>query len=187
MYNPYVVGKRIYLRHPTAADVEGRWHEWLSDEETTRWLGVQYWPNCVENQREYYAKEVRSRGRLVLAIVDIESDRHIGIVSLSGIDWVHGFADIAIIIGEKEFRTGAYTIEAISLMLRTAFLRLNLRIVKGGYVASNEATQAIMAVFRFREVGRFKKLYWSNGAYADGVVCMLERDDWMRRNGLNAK
>jgi [ribosomal protein S5]-alanine N-acetyltransferase len=187
MYNPYIVGKRVYLRHPTPADVEGRWHEWMSDEETTRWLGAQHWPNCVENQREYYASAVKSRSRLLLAIVDIESDRHIGIVSLSGIEWVHGFADIAIVIGEAEFRTGPYVTEAISLMLRTAFLRLNLRTVKGAYIACNEATQVIMSVFRFREVGRYKQLFWCNGAYEDSVLCMLQRDDWMRRNGLNVR
>jgi len=32
MYNPYIVGKHIYLRHPTEADVVGGWHEWFSDE-----------------------------------------------------------------------------------------------------------------------------------------------------------
>ena len=38
MNNPYLVGKHVYLRHPTKQDVEGKWYEWFSDEETTKFL-----------------------------------------------------------------------------------------------------------------------------------------------------
>jgi len=184
MYNPYAVGSNIYLRHPTPTDVEGRWHEWLSDEETTRWLGLHYWPNSVERQREFYETCKKSNDRLVLSVIDKETDKHIGVCNLSSISWVHRHCDMAIIIGENEFRTGPYVLEGISLLLRIAFLRLNMRIVKSTYAASNEASQKIHEVFCFKEVGRLKDLSWDRGQYIDSVMMMLHRDDWMARNNL---
>ncbi len=184
MKNPYAVGQRIYLRHPTGEDVEGRWHEWLSDEETTRWLVLHHWPNSVDAQREFYEASKRSRDRLVLAAIDRESDRHIGICNLSSISWVHRFCDIAVVIGEPEYRTGPYVLEAMSLLLRIAFLRLNLRIVKSSFVAGNEASQTIHDVFGFKEAGRIEKLFWDRGQYVDNVITTLTRREWMARNSM---
>ena len=50
MYNPYIVGKKIYLRHPTEDDVQGKWHEWFSDEEITKFMCDRFWPNSKEAQ-----------------------------------------------------------------------------------------------------------------------------------------
>jgi len=182
MYNPYTVGSHVYLRHPTIEDVEGSWHEWLSDEETTRWLGMRYWPNTVENQREFYNSSLKSKDRLILSIVDKETDKHIGVCNLSGINWLHRYCDLAIIIGDLEFRKGPHMLESVSLLLRTAFLRLNMRIVKSSFASTNEASQAIHNIFRFKEVGRLEGLLWDRGVYVDNIIAMLKREDWMIRN-----
>jgi len=184
MYNAYVVGSHVYLRHPTLTDVEGPWHEWLSDEETTRWLGLRYWPNSVEQQREFYDSCKPNDDRLVLSIVDIASERHIGVCNLSGINWVHRYCDMAIVIGDRDYRKGPHLLEAVSLLLRTAFMRLNLRVVKSSFAASNEASGALHSVFRFQEVGRLKQLFWDHGRYVDSVIMMLRREDWFERNPL---
>lgn len=182
MYNPYSVGTHIYLRHPTLEDVEGPWHEWLSDEETTRWLGIRYWPNTVESQREFYESSLKSKDRLILSIIDKETDKHIGVCNLSGINWLHRYCDLAIVIGDINFRKGPHMLEAVSLLLRIAFLRLNMRIVKSSFASSNEASQAIHNIFRFKEVGRLEGLLWDRGDYVDNIIAMLKREDWMARN-----
>ena len=182
MYNPYSVGTHIYLRHPTLEDVEGPWHEWLSDEETTRWLGIRYWPNTVESQREFYESSLKSKDRLILSIIDKETDKHIGVCNLSGINWLHRYCDLAIVIGDVDFRKGPHMLEAVSLLLRIAFLRLNMRIVKSSFASSNEASQAIHNIFRFKEVGRLEGLLWDRGDYVDNIIAMLKREDWMARN-----
>ncbi len=184
MRNPYVAGTYVYLRHPTMQDCEGPWHEWLSDEETTRWLSHRHWPNSLEKQMEFYGSCLNTKDRLVLAIVDVATDKHIGVCSLSGINWVHRYCDVAIIIGDKDYRNGKYMFEAMSLLLQTAFLRLNMRVVKSSHAASNSASQAIHDVFRFEEAGRLTNLLWDRGAYVDEVISMLTADKWIERNGL---
>ena len=135
MVNPYLVGKHVYLRHPTEEDALGKWHEWFSDEETTKYLIDQWWPNSIENQMDIYRSLVDdwnrgSRIKLVLSVVTKKDDIHIGIVGLSGINWVHRYADLIIIIGEEEYRKIPYTLEAHELMHVVSFIRLNLLNVK---------------------------------------------------------
>ncbi len=62
-----------------------------------------------------------------------------------------------------------------------------MRIVKSSFASSNEASQGIHDVFRFREVGRLPGLLWDRGRYVDNVIAMLDRGDWMKRNGLAAE
>ena len=184
MYNPYMVGKLVYLRHPTEEDALGRWHEWFSDEETTKYLtgiGERSWPNTKEAQLDFL-KSLKERDRLVLSIVAIEDDKHIGVVSLSCINWVHRYADPGIVIGEKEYQKGVYSIDAYSLILKIAFLRLNLRTVRGSRVKSNKASEYLERLFNFTKVGEYKNLIFIDGKYDDVVVLMLDRESWLKRN-----
>ena len=78
MVNPYIVGKHVYLRHPTEEDAMGKWHEWYSDEETTKYLIDQWWPNSIENQMDIYRSLVDdwnrgSRIKLVLSVIKFSS------------------------------------------------------------------------------------------------------------------
>ena len=130
MYNPYMVGKQIYLRHPTEEDVQGKWHEWLSDEELTKFMTDRFWPNSKEAKLEFYKSLINNKERLVLSLINKSNNEHVGVVSLSAINWVHRYADIALAIGEKKYRKGPIVIEAFSLMLKVAFVRLNLKNVK---------------------------------------------------------
>ena len=138
----------------------------------------------MERQREFYQSCLRSEDRLVLSIVDVLTDKHIGICNLSSINWVHRYCDIAVIIGDADYRKGPAVLEAFSLLLKVAYMRLNLRIVKSSFVSNNEASQAIHDIFRFKEVGRLPGLLWDRGRYVDNVIAMLVRKDWMKRNGL---
>ena len=183
MYNPYVVGKHVYFRHPTENDVYGKWHEWLSDEETTKYLVDKFWPNSKKGQLHFYESILSGRDRMVLSIVDKESNEHIGICNLSSINWVHRFCDMALIIGEKEYRKGANAFECVSLLLKIAFMRLNLRAVKGSYIESNEFSKKILRILRFKEVGKCDKLCWIDGQYEALILVILHRDDWMKRSG----
>jgi len=181
MYNPYMIGKHVYLRHPTEEDARGRWHEWFSDEQTTKYLVDRFWPNSIDAQLDFM-KSLSDRSRLVLSVITKEKDEHIGVASLSCINWVHRYADVAIVIGEEEYCRGAYAIEAFSLILKIAFVRLNLRTVKSGYANSNEASRTIHRGFKFTKVGQYKNLLCIDGHYDDLVFEMLDRETWLRRN-----
>jgi [ribosomal protein S5]-alanine N-acetyltransferase len=184
MYNPYAVGKNVYLRQATLEDAEGKWHEWLSDEETTKWMLRRFWPNSKEGQLAFAESLKNDREKMILSIIDREEDKHIGVGSISSINWVHRFCEMAIIVGEKEYRKGAVSYESWALMLKIAFLRLNMQSVLGGYIESNIHTKQILEVAGFKTVGRYEGLCTIDAKPDDVVMVMLRRSDWMLRNGF---
>lgn len=182
MINPYAIGKQVYLRAPSEEDLTGSWYEWLSDPETTQYLGNRYWPNTREAQKEFYQSTLHSKERLVLSICLIENDQHIGVCNLSDLNLVHRYADVAFIIGDKKHRNGQFALDALSLLLQIAFLRFNLLNLKSVYISTNPYTPLIERIFGFKEVGRLEKFYFFNGTYVDGIISQLSKDDWEKRN-----
>lgn len=181
MRNPYIVGKHCYLRHPTQDDANGSWHEWFSDENTTRYLNARYWPNSIESQNSFYQSILNQKDRLVLSIVDNKTDEHIGICNLSNINWVHRFSDVALIIGHKDFRSGPFAVESISLLLRVAFEKLNLRIVKSDYVKTNISSELIHRLFCFEKTGQIDDIFWNGNCYVPSVQMILRKEVWQER------
>ena len=182
MKNPYSIGSVIYLRSPLEVDLHGPWYEWLSDEETTQFLSDRYWPNSIDLQREFFESLKNDRSRLALSIIDIKTEKHIGICSLSYINWIHGYADFAVIIGDKEHRSGHAAIEAIDLLLEIAFLRLNMLNVKGSYLSVNKATEQLMKLFQFEITGVNKALINFRGKKVDLVNVQISKEQWSTRN-----
>lgn len=182
MYNPYKVGKQLYLRHPTEEDLQGSWYEWFSDEETTKFMGGDFWPNSREAQLKFYKSIIENRDRLALSIVDKSNDKHLGVISLSSINWVHRYADIALVIGEKEYRKGSIAAEAFALMLNVAFMRLNLLNVRSSYSFSNKNAETLHRLFKFKSVGVYENLLSIDGEFESVVVEILDRESWLKRN-----
>lgn len=182
MKNSYEIGSIVYLRAPTEIDVAGSWYTWLSDPVTSRFLVDRNLPNTEAMQKIFLAERLLSPKDLLLAVVDIETDLHIGIASLSNINWVHRYADVAILIGEPTYRNLArYGIEAFDLILRVAFNRLNLRNLTGAYVSANESSRALLGLFGFQQVGCVPALYQYGPNEHDSIVVALSRDDWCSR------
>ena len=187
MKNPYAIGKFVYLRSPEKEDVSGRWHEWFSDYKITKYLADRWWPNSIEAQESFFNEINKSKNRLVLSIIDIKNDKHIGVCNLSGINWVHRYADIAVIIGEKEYNSGVHSLETYGLLIEIAFKRLNLKTLKSFYVAEHKAAEKISKTFGFKKVGCFEKSFFNGEKYVDINIDQLNSDDksWKNNKILN--
>ena len=182
MKNPYAIGKTIYLRAPSADDIQGNWYQWFSDPEVTQYLGDRFWPNTKESQAVFFESIKSTKERLVLCICLTETDEHIGVCNLSAINWVHRHADIALVIGEKNYRNGAIAVETMSLLLDIAFNRLNFKNIKASHISTNPITPVLLKMFGFREAGKFIKLSFFRGEYVDSVFSQISREDWASRN-----
>ena len=108
MKNSFITGSSIYLRPANISDAKGDWYKWLNDPEVTKFLTNQFWPNTKEKQINFVKQSINSKERLLFSICLKKNDKHIGQCSLSGINWVHRYADIALLIGNKKFRKSQY-------------------------------------------------------------------------------
>ena len=182
MKNPYAIGKNVYLRAPTIEDAEGEWYQWFSDPETTRFLSDRYLPNTIDQQINFLKYAQEANDRIVLCICSIEDGKHIGSCGFSAIDWFRKSADVAIVVGDKNYKQGPVTIEGMALLLEVAFKRLGLVNLLSVHVASNPFTPLINKIFGFEEVGKFKNFALFEGEYTDLIMSQLARKEWVARN-----
>jgi RimJ/RimL family protein N-acetyltransferase len=139
MRHPFISGKKIYLRGLERLDLEGEYFDWLNDREVTKFLNSGGFPNTAEKMEEYYRNIVLSADNAMFAIIDKESDGHIGNIKLGPINWLMRIAPLGIMIGNKECWGKGYGTEAIRLVLGYAFNRLNLHKVITGIVAIHQS------------------------------------------------
>lgn len=180
--NIFLPGKHVNLRRPMEEDASGSWYGWFNDQEVALFTG--WWkPNSPGKQLNYLRAIEKDDDILVLVIENKHDKKPIGVVSLSKINWLHRIADIALVIGDKKAREKAVLgFEALALMIRHAFLRLNLENLRGGYVSGQEASEWMLRALKFQTVGRYQSIYRIEDIHYDHVMVQLKASEWKTRN-----
>ena len=180
MRRPFLVGQRLYLRLLEESDVGEEYVGWLNDYEVTRYLETGKFPSTPETILRYLERFQDSTTDLVFAIVDRETDQHIGNVTLNRINWIHRTADTGLMIGQREFWGKEYGFEAWRLVIEYAFQRLGLRKIIAGAVADNVTSLAVLKKLGFKAEGTLRQEYLVDGEYRDGVRLGLLREEFYK-------
>lgn len=113
------------------------------------------------------------------AVVDEElSDRILGLVSLTNIDWVHRTAYFGIMIGRTEYRGRGLGTFAVRAMLRHAFEDMNLNRVELTVLEDNEPARKLYEKAGFVQEGRFREAVFKEGRYRDLLFMAVLRKEW---------
>ena len=68
------------------------------------------------------------------------------------------------------------------MILKIAFLRLNLLNLRAGYCKSNQNSEAILKLFKFKIAGTYKNMMQVDGQNEDVVLTYLDSQSWLKRN-----
>ncbi len=166
-------GERIYLRNVSPEDVNEAYCRWMNDPTTNRFLESRFSPHSIETLREYIVNKQGDNLNAFFAIVLNDGDRHIGNIKLGPVDSNHRFADIGILIGEKDCWGKGYALEAISLIVDFAFNTLHLHKVTAGCYAPNKGAIRAFEKAGFVEEGVRKAHCFFEGEYVDDVLLGL--------------
>ena len=178
MQRPFLKGQRLYLRLLEESDLEEEYISWLNDHEVTRYLETGKFPSTPEEIRDYLARFQDSKTDLIFAIVDRESEQHIGNVTLNRINWTHRTADTGLMIGRKAFWGKGHAFETWSLIIEYAFQRLGLRKITAGAVVDNGAAVATLEKLGFKVEGTRRQQFLVDGDYRDAVLMGLFREEF---------
>lgn len=128
----FLIGEIVYLARPDVQRdiVNGVWHTWFNDMEITRFLVHGVHPISREQEVEIVNAELKRANSLVLCIFSKDTDQHVGVISLKGIDLINRNAEIAIVMG-KDPKPGM-ALEAMALLTEHGFERLNLQKLYAG-------------------------------------------------------
>lgn len=177
MHKPFLIGKRIYLREIEEVDLNENYQQWFNDEEVCRFNDHHRFPNYRQNMEEYYRDVIKSKNNLILAIIDKETDKHIGNISLQNIDSINCSAEFAIIIGDKGCWMKGVGQEAANLIINHGFKSLNLHRLYCGTSAENMGMQKLAEKIGFKKEGISREAIYKNGKYQDIINFGLLKDE----------
>lgn len=174
----FLAGNRIYLRGLKLDDLEGNYVNWFNDATVCKYNSHHVFPYSKESATKYIRDSFESRSALILAIVLLESDVHIGNVALQSIDYISRTAEFAIIIGEQEYWGKGYAKEASMLILNHGFMELGLHRIHCGTSSDNVPMQSLALSLGMIEEGRRRQAVFKHGTHLDIVEYGLLRYEY---------
>lgn len=139
--------------------------------------GAILYPSTVEDaSRAMSASTSYSSGEYQFAI-EAKTDRIlIGQCGFVKVNWKNRVGEIAIMIGDKDYRGKGYGADAIRLLIRFGFEEMNLRKIKALVFDFNEAALRCYEKCGFRKEAVLQKEIYREGRYHDVVQMCLFRD-----------
>ena len=102
---------------------------------------------------------------------------HIGNISLQNINLLSRNAELAILLGDKNYWGKGYSKEASKILVNHGFTELNLHRIYCGTSADNLAMQNIAGYLGMQQEGRRLEALYKSGKYVDIVEYgVLQRD-----------
>jgi len=172
-----IKGQNISLKSLVPDEVDQYYADWLNDPEVVKYLESRWNTYHLSDVKNYIQTINNSDKDYLLGIFLKGENRHIGNIKIGGIDPIHRFANVGLIIGEKKCWGKGYGTEAISLATQIAFYKLNLNCLIAGIYSSNLSSYRAFLKAGWKEVGRFKKYRFFEGEYIDQINVQTYRDD----------
>lgn len=178
MNNPFLVGERLYLRGLEASDVEGQYPTWLNDEILTQYLEHHVFPYSKAAAIEYIQGLHHRRDILMLAIIDKETNKHIGNITLSSISTLHQSAEFTLLLGDHESHGKGFAKEASRLIIAHGFNTMNLNRIWCGTMEINIAMQHLALSLGMQQEGIKRQEVYKNGRYYDTVQYSILKNEF---------
>jgi RimJ/RimL family protein N-acetyltransferase len=131
-------GGPVYLRPLQPQDIDERYLGWFRDERVT----------CYLESKDISSDEVLTHlvsgftedKWYMYAIVEQQSNKHVGNIKLGPINRKHHTADLSIVIGDVDSWGKGYATTAVSLATRIAFEQFGMRKLRAGVIGGNHGS-----------------------------------------------
>jgi len=167
--NKYNLYNDIYIKRLYPQNITPDYVEWLNDKETVQFLECRNRSYSFQDVQEYVSSMLESHHDYLFGIF-LHSIWHIGNIKIGNINYKHYFADLGILIGDKEARGRGFGTKAICMATDYAFNELRLHKLVSGIYENNIASIKVFSNAGYKEVGRLKKHRLYEGKYVDQVL-----------------
>lgn len=163
-----------------ATGIKSNYTEWFNDQEVTKYNSHGLFPYGKKALNDYLDSLENPTDKIVLAICHKQENNyiHIGNCSLQSINWINRSAELAIIIGEKEYWGKGIATKACECLLKHGFDKLNLNRVWTGTAVTNEGMCQVAENLGMADEGRFKSAVYLNGKYEDVSCYSILRNEY---------
>ena len=136
----YLEGKNIYLTPFTRDHLEMKdYWLWLNNLDTTKNLGIHDYvmPVSFEKLTEYFDNNAFKANNILFAVMEKKSNKFIGTVRVSHINWISRTAVIGILLGDLSSRGKRFASEMTRLAVDYIFNVLNLNKITASAHSAN--------------------------------------------------
>lgn len=178
MQNIFLQGKRIYLRPLAKNDLRGNYISWLNDEKVCEFNSHHVYPYTLPQAKSYIDSIRVDKHNIVLAIVTLRGNNHIGNISLQNIDYINRSAEFAIILGEKKYWGKGYAKEAAETIISHGFNELCLNRIYCGTSFNNVSMQRLATSLGMVKEGLRREAIYKHGNYNNLIEFGLLKKDY---------
>lgn len=165
----FVETERLGLRQLVIEDAQYEYAEWFNNTQICRMNSHHRYPMSKEELEQYIINVNQSRSCMVLAIVEKNSQKHIGNISLQGINYVDRSAELAFLLGNVDSWGKGYATEAGRAMCIHAKETLNLHRLYLGTADNNYGMQKAAEKLGFIKEGQRKEAMYKDNQYHDVI------------------
>ena len=184
--NELLRGSKVYLNRITRADLPALTAQW-QDPEFLRYVSRRpAMPYTLEDFEDWY-KKMNDPNAPTFAIRALDDHALLGMTAFKGLRWAarHTFFWIGISAPGQQGK--GYGTDAVLVLLKYAFLELNLNCVALEAFSYNERALAMYRKIGFTQDGAMRALLYRDGAYYDQIVMSMLRSEWEDRYGQQAR
>lgn len=152
------------------------YYKWRNDETIAVFDQSEFLrPRSFEEIEEW--SQILVNGHTYIASVD---GVYIGTIALMKVDERNRHAELAIVIGEKDYWSKGYGSQMMHTLLEYGFEGLNLDRLYLHVFSFNERAIKFYEKFNFKHEGTLRNMLYRNGKYHDLLAYGLMRDEWQR-------
>jgi [ribosomal protein S5]-alanine N-acetyltransferase len=129
---------RVSISPLLAEHVNETYVSWLNDPEVTKYTETTGL-NTLQSVRAYVETALSARNAVMWRIL-CDADHHVGNIRLSNLSTLHQRAEVALMIGDRNFWGQGLATSAIRLITDYGFDHLHLRKLSAGVVEPNRAS-----------------------------------------------
>ncbi len=176
MSSVFLVGTRVWLRPLERTDAPYIL-PWINDPDVTRSL-LLHRPMNLQAEEAFIDETTRDEHALVVAIVNRQTDKTVGVAGLQPIDFQSRQAQFGIFIGDRNERGKGLGTEATALVTGYAFDTLNLHRVWLHVVEANAAAIRCYEKVGYRREGLLRDAFYREGRYWNLVSMAVLRQEF---------
>jgi len=175
----YIAGKKISLRMLVEADCNERYLGWLLDPKINCFLETRWQKQSLESIRSFVKQMISDSDSYLFAIIDSESNFHIGNIKIGPIQRNHLHADVSYFIGEKSKWGQGFASDAIQAVTKFGFTRLYLKNIYAGIYESNIASEKALIKSGYHRECVYKKQLRAGSGWEDHIIYAIYNPDWI--------
>ena len=135
----------------------------------------QWFPLNMDDQEAWFARIQRRDKDIMFAV---EATTTIGVVGLTGIDWVNQRAEASIYLHFDCPRRQGYGEAALRALCDYGFKTVNLHCVYAEIFDNNEASRRLFEKVGFTHEGFLRERYWIDGVWVHSRIMSLLSKEW---------